>query len=119
MRKNIIGYLKKNLVTIICLIVIIIYLFVNFQTNRERLLYLACIILLCGSLLFYVSFFGNIFIDKFSLRDTLELNYIEIIVLIIAMIIVYFLGSPTLLGGLLLGNLLFGLMVFGYYYFKY
>jgi hypothetical protein len=117
--KKIKKYPVTNLFTLPCFGFVIFYLITNFHTNRERLLFVASIILLYGLLLFFKNIFSNYFFDKLSLIESIRKNGIEIIVVTTALITIYFLGNLQLLGALLLGFVLFGLLVFIYYYLKH
>lgn len=106
----------KNGFLTICFLFAIVYLYINFTTIKEAILFLACIFLIYYSSIFFNGFFKRIFIEYENFFSSVRYYWINIALLLVAVVLIYFFGSFKLLKAILFGVSIFAIL-FGVYYF--
>lgn len=108
----------RNGFMVICFLFAIVYLYINFTTIKEAVLFLACIFLIYYSSVFFNSFFKKIFIERESIFLSVRHYWVNILLLLAAVVLIYFFGSLKLLNAILLGISIFVILFGVYYFFK-
>lgn len=104
--------------TILCLLFMVVYLFLNFTTINQALLFVATTFLLIYSLALFINILKKVIIGRISVVIALRQDWVGILLLTGAVLLIYFLGGWHFLSALLLGLLMFALSIAIYYLLK-
>lgn len=110
----------KNLFTeksfrILCLLFVVVYLYLNFKTVNQAVLFLAAIFLIYFSSIFLNIFFRSIIIRKYNFVVVLRDNWKNLLFILLSIVLIYFLGSWQLLSAIFYGLMIYAFL-FGIYY---
>ena len=109
-------FLKENVIAFLCLGVVAWYLFDEFNTTRERVLFIATLIVFFFGMLFSTFIIKYIIADKLSFMEAIIRMKWEIIIWVIAV------GALVLFGGIkfaaiwVSGLLLWTILIAGIYW---
>ena len=103
--------IKKNILLFLCLAVVAWYLFDEFKTYTERVLFVVIIILLGFGMVLVKLICAEIFLDKLSFRSAISTNKFAILILAIAAIVCWLFAGFRLTAVLVLGLLLYAVLI--------
>jgi len=109
-------FVKRNIFTFLCLGAITGYLFVEFDTMRERGAVIAGIIVFVFGMLVSAYMITYILAHKLSFRETIIRMKVEIIIWVVAAGLLLIFGLIELTGILLSGLLLWTILIAGFYW---
>jgi hypothetical protein len=111
-------FFKDRIITFVGLVIIVVYLFVNFTTINQAILFLAVVFLFVFSIAFFDIFFRKVLVEKASISNAIRSEWAVILLLTSAILVVYFLAGWRLLSALLLGMGMFASFIGVYYLLK-
>lgn len=102
----------------ICLLFAIIYLFQNFSTVKDAILFLACLFLIYFLSIFLNGFFKKIIIERLGVFNVIKYYWGSIFSILLSFSIIFFLGSNELLSAISLAGLIYSGLFAVYYLLK-
>lgn len=116
--KRVLLYITDNFFSVVCILFMLGYLCVNFTTVREAILFLSCFFLIIYSGIFFNGFFRKLLLKKIKFIIILRYYWLNIILIIVAIILISILGSWKLLVAIFSGTIIYALMFCAYYLIK-
>ena len=113
------AYLKKNIVLIICAIILIVASYYEFRSLKWTALFILLLIFFIGGMTFIVRLGGLIFRERFRTKDILFLMKYEIIVWIASGIILFIFLDTKYINAFLLGLSIYTVFIFGLFWINF
>ena len=114
-----VHFLKKNIVTILCIAILIVVTFIEFDTFRARILFISTLMFFVGGMVFVMTVSRYIFRNRFGAKEIIYLLKYEIIFWIVSAIILLYLGGIRYTEAFLLGLSIYAVFALGYYWIRF
>lgn len=112
-------FLKKNIVTILCIGVLVVLTFIEFVTYRARILFVSTLMFFVGGMLFTTIISRRMFLYSNSGKEIIFRMRSGIIIWIISAIILLYFGGLKYTGAFFLGLIIYAVSAVGYHGLKY
>ena len=112
-------FIKENIVTILCIGILIVVTFIEFDTYRARILFVSTLMFFIGGMVFVISISRHIFHHRFGAKEIINRLKYEIIFWIISAILLLYLGGLRYTGAFFLGLSIYTVFALGYHWIKF